>query len=292
MVPTRRSSRGCRRATATRRSDGRPTIARLPFCFANISIRISIDIVSLAAGTRQTVAHSAWLKGFCWLPDGSGLIYSSSQGSTLLYPPVFNLRSVGTDGGGDRQLTFGDQSYVEPDTHHTGWLIANRIRSTSDIWKIPVEGTPAENTRGAIRVTAQTGQVRTPSPSPDDTEVVYLSDEGGHGNLWVARTDGSAVRQLTFEEDPRTSMGVPKWSPAGDLIAFVTTRGEQIGVSAVHPDGSGLRQILAPAFGPCGRAMGIGSTTHRARSDGQGYVSRRFGPTGASAQSCEQKRVA
>jgi Tol biopolymer transport system component len=163
-------------------------------------------------------------------------------------------------------LAFGDQSYVEPDTHHTGRLIVNRIRSTSDIWKIPVEGTPVENTRGAIRITAQTGQVRTPSPSPDETEVVYLSDEGGHGNLWVARTDGSAVRQLTFEQDPGTSMGVPKWSPAGDLIAFVMTRGEDIGLSLIHPDGSGLRQIVASGRGPCwsgdGRWLYYESGTH------------------------------
>jgi Tol biopolymer transport system component len=211
----------------------------------------SIEIVSTVNDGRWTVCESDWVKGFCWLPDGSGLVYSSSRGSSLLYPPLFNLRTITVDGRTDRQLTFGDQSYVEPDTHHAGKLIACRIKSSSDIWKIPVEGSPADNTRGAVRITAQTGQVRTPSRSPDDTEVVYLSDNGGHGNLWVAKTDGSGARQITFEEDPAVTIGVPKWSPAEDLIAFVMARAGQIGLSIIHADGSGLREVVAKGRGPC-----------------------------------------
>jgi len=219
-------------------------------------LHTTLEIVSVADGTRRAVCHSSLLMGFCWRSDGSGLIYSSSRGSTVLYPPLLNLRTVTLDGSADRQLTFGDQSYVDPDTDAAGRLIARRIRSTSDIWKIPVDGLPSDNTRNAMRITAQTGQVRTPSPSPDDAEVVYLSDNGGHGNLWVARTDGSAVRQVTFEEDPAVSVGVPKWSPSGDVIAFVMTRGEDIGVWTVHPDGSGLRQLRATGAAPCWSADG------------------------------------
>ena len=73
----------------------------------------------------------------------------------------------------------------------------------------------------------------------------------------MAKTDGSAIRQITFERDPRVGIGVPKWSPAGDLIAFVTIREGQIGVSVVHPDGSGLRplvdEVRAPSWSGDGR---------------------------------------
>ena len=210
---------------------------------------VFVDVVTLATGARRALCHGRVLKGFCWLADGSGVVYSSSQGSTIFYRGCLNLRTIALDGSHDRQLTFGDQSYVEPDTHHAGRLIATRIKSPSDVWKIPVQGSPAENTRGAVRITAQTGQVRTPSASPDDTEVVYLSDNGGHGNLWVAKTDGSAVRQITFERDLSMGIGLPKWSPAGDVIVFVATRGDRIGLYLVHPDGSGLRQIVADARG-------------------------------------------
>ena len=96
-----------------------------------------LEVASLATGERHEVARGTWLQGFAWLPDGSGFVYSSSRGSTLLYPPVFNLRAVRRDGSDDRQLTFGDHSYVEPDVHASGKLIAGRTTSRSDIWKIP-----------------------------------------------------------------------------------------------------------------------------------------------------------
>ena len=209
-----------------------------------------VDVVALDGGARRTVCQGPILKGFCWLSDGSGFVYSSSLGGTMFYRPALNLRMIDADGRHDRQLTFGDQSYVEPDTHHAGRLIATRITCASDIWKIPVQGSPAENAQAAARITTQAAQVRTPSVNPDNTEVVYLSDNGGHANLWVAKTDGSAVRQITFERDPRVAIGMPKWSPAGDLITFVHARDGQIGLSVVHPDGSGLRPLVWDARAP------------------------------------------
>jgi Tol biopolymer transport system component len=158
---------------------------------------------------------------------------------------MFNLRAVERDGTGDRQLTFGDVSYREPDVSASGALAASRSRMQSDIWKFPVNGLPAENTLRGVRITHQTGQAQTPSVSPDESEVVYLSDSGGHGNLWVARTDGSAVRQLTFERDPAVSVGVPVWSPAGYDIVFLHTQGGTNSQSVINRDGGGLRQLIS-----------------------------------------------
>ncbi len=214
-----------------------------------------LEVASLATGERHEVARGTWLQGFAWLPDGSGFVYSSSRGSTMLYPPVFNLRAVRRDGSDDRQLTFGDHSYVEPDVHASGKLIAGRTTSRSDIWKFPIGGSPRENTTNAVRITRQTGQVQVPSPSPDDREVVFVSDTGGHSNLWIARTDGSATRPITFETDPDAAVGVPVWSPRGDVIAFVRTELATAALWAVRPDGSGLRRMVQ-GWGPCWSADG------------------------------------
>ena len=207
-------------------------------------------------GEAREIARSARMRGLSWLPSGSGVAYSSSSGSTVLYPPTFNLRSVERDGTGDRQLTFGDQSYAEPDVHMSGMLAASRIRMQSDIWKFPVNGAPAENTRRGIRITHQTGNAQTPSVSPDESEVVYLSDSGGHGNLWIARTDGSGVRQITFERNPAISVGVPMWSPVGNQIVFIVTRPGITSLSLVNRDGSGLRQLLPLGYAAAWSADG------------------------------------
>jgi Tol biopolymer transport system component len=92
-----------------------------------------------------------------------------------------------------------------------------------DIWEFPISGSPADNTRAGVRITHQTGQAQTPSLSPDGKELVYLSDSGGRGNLWVVRTDGSTIRQITFERDPNVSIGLPVWSPTGAQIVFIVS---------------------------------------------------------------------
>jgi Tol biopolymer transport system component len=223
----------------------------LAFQRDSLAFANALDIVPAAGGEPREVARSAWLKGLSWLPDGSGLVYGSSRGSTLLYPPIFNLRTVAPDGRDDRQLTYGDQSFIEPDVHQSGRLLAGRIRAQSDIWKFAVGGSPFDNTRGRTRVTRQTGQAQTPSVSPNGAEVAYLSDNGGHGNLWITTMDGSSVRQLTFERDPAVSVGVPSWSPAGDWIAFVVSRDWRSSIWVIRPDGSGLHELVARGWGPC-----------------------------------------
>lgn len=208
----------------------------------------AIQVIPAEGGEPRDAAHGELLRGFSWLPDSYRLVYSSSSGSTILYPPIFNLRITSRTGEGDRQLTFGEVSYVSPDVV-AGRLAASRVRIQSDIWRFPISGSPQQNTRDAVRVTHQTGQEQTPSVSPDGTEFVYLSDSGGHGNLWVANTDGSRTRQITFERDPSVVIGVPIWSPKGDQIVFILTRQGRTGEWLVNPDGSNLRQLVALGSG-------------------------------------------
>ena len=214
-----------------------------------------IDVVNLATGARHEVTSGTRVQGFAWLRDGSGFVYSGSRGSTMLYPPAFHLRLVRSDGTGDRQLTFGDHSYVEPDIHRSGKLVAAQTVSQSDIWKFPVTGTPAENTRDGVRITRQTGQVQVPSVSADEREVVFVSDTGGYSNLWIAATDGTGMRPITFETDPEIAIGVPVWSPRGDWIAFVRSDGGRAATWGIRPDGTGLRRLVA-GWAPCWSADG------------------------------------
>ena len=212
----------------------------------------SHDVFAVPAdgGKPQAVTHEArLLSGFSWTADGSGVVFSSARGSTMLYLPTFNLWAVGRDGNGLRQLTFGEASYVEPDVNAAGTVVASRIQREFNIWKFPVDGTAPENTRRGVAVTHQTGQVQTPSIGSSDHELVYLSDSGGHGNLWVVDPETGTTRQVTSEQDPDVSVGVPVWSPDGRHIAFVSTRNlpgsSNVGIWLVNPDGSGLRNLVS-----------------------------------------------
>jgi Tol biopolymer transport system component len=76
--------------------------------------------------------------------------------------------------------------------------------------------------------------------------MVYLSDSGGHGNLWIQNLETSQSRELTFVQDPGLSVGVPVWSPDGAHICYVT-RGKSTGWNVdqwiVNPDGSNPHKI-------------------------------------------------
>jgi serine/threonine protein kinase len=244
----------------------------------------SIDVVTVADRELRTLTRSRWIRGHSWLPDGSGIVYSTSTGSTMAYPPTNNLRVISCDGAASRQLTFGDVSYLEPDVHASGRLLANRVRSRSDVWKFATGGSPTENTENAVRITRQAGQVQAPSIGPDGRDLVYISDSGGHSNLWLIGADGTSPRQVTFERDPRITVAVPMWAPAGGQLLFVRATDEQPDLCLVQADGGGFSTLLSHAWAPswshdgrfvyCCRSMGFidrlevaTGTLQRVRSD-------------------------
>lgn len=191
------------------------------------------------------------VNGFAWLPDGSGIVYSSGRGSIMTYQETFHLWSARPDEKEPRQLTFGEASYVHPDVNRSGRIVTTRIRLGSDLWRFPVDGDGAANVRAATPVSRQTAEVRVPSASPSGREIVYLTDIGGHSNLWVMRLDTGEARQLTFETDPKIQVGIPLWSPDGRSIAFYWKGENDFGYSTMLPDGSGLRQVLSKGWWVC-----------------------------------------
>jgi Tol biopolymer transport system component len=215
-----------------------------------------LEVVDAQGGEPLTIVRTSWLRGHSWLADGSGLVYSSTAGSTMSYPPTCNLRLVGRDGTADRQLTFGDASYLHPDTGASDCLLATREHGRSDVWRFPIEGGPADNVRKGERITRQTGQIQVPSVSPDGREVVYVSDSGGHSNLWLAAVDGSSIQQITFEEDPGVAVALPLWAPGGDRILFLRSTAGRIDLCLLDREGGAARTLVAGAFAPCWSADG------------------------------------
>jgi Tol biopolymer transport system component len=141
------------------------------------------------------------IQGFAWAPDGSGLIVSSAQGSVLAHPPTYGLWFIPRVGDTPSQLTFGESSYQSPDAGPQGNVVVSRVRSQSDIWKLPVTGDPAENARRGVRITHQTGQVQDVAVSPDESEVAFLSDSGGRASRWIARVSDGEMRPLVSASD-------------------------------------------------------------------------------------------
>jgi Tol biopolymer transport system component len=137
-------------------------------------------------------------------------------------------------------------SYESPDVAAAGKLVASRIRARSDIWRFPITGEPAANAERGVRITRQTGHLQTVTTSPDESEVAFLLDSGGHANVWAARIRDGEMRPVTREFDPRVVVAVPVWSPRGDWINFLSSRSSdtrEVTLWVVHPDGSNPRDL-------------------------------------------------
>ena len=140
------------------------------------------------------------IRGLAWLPDGSGIVYSSSRAPTVSYCHRSPCGTVSLDKTPPKQLMAADVWYEQPDVHASGLVSATRMRMRSDVWKFPFGPNAVENVSRREPVTRQTSHVLTPSAGRDG-RVAYLSDSGGHANIWVKPIDGPA-RQITFEDDP------------------------------------------------------------------------------------------
>jgi Tol biopolymer transport system component len=221
---------------------------------AGDGFRGDIYYVSARGGSAPVnlTNDNRFTEGLSWLPDSTGIVYASSRTTTVPYLAPLALWETSLDGRRPtRQLTPAEASYEHPDVHESGLMSAARLQMQFDLWRYPFGDVTADNVQRGQRVTHQTAQVLTPTAAPDGDQIAYLSDSGGHSNIWVTSTPGSP-RQITFEDDPTVAIGVPIWSPDGRWIAFVSSKGNDrfiFGVWLVRPDGSELHQIIPKGLG-------------------------------------------
>ena len=213
------------------------------------------DLYALPAtggAPRQLTRDNRQIHGLAWRPDSAGIIYSSSRGTTMPYLPTLGLWEVALDGDPPRQAVSTDVSYLHPDVHSDGTIVASRLNVGFDLWRYPLDSSAEENVRRGLRITRQTGQVQTPTVGSDDREIAFLSDSGGRVNLWTMTTTTGEWRQITHERDPSVTLGVPIWSAAANRIGFVSSRGLTglaFGIWTVSPDGSNMRNLVPRGLG-------------------------------------------
>ena len=98
-----------------------------------------INIVPARGGEPKRLTDGARdVNGFAWLPDSSGILYSSSRDETMLYLPTARLWYVALADGTPRPVTSGEASYTHPDIGRSGTVVATRLDLRSDIWKYPL----------------------------------------------------------------------------------------------------------------------------------------------------------
>ncbi len=221
-------------------------------------------ILTLASGTVRPVPGPSWmlLGGYDWAPDGKG-VYVTGKSSWVERNQVWY---VSLDAKEARPLTQGFDEHGSVDLRGDGKALAT-VRTTvaSQLWYVPLEGTPEASAARARVLTHGTDMVGNPRVSPDGTKILFVSEAGGNINIWVMDVDGANSKQLTFGAGQEFS---PVWSPDALKIAFGTEREGDLQIWVADADGQNARQVThqgttnyGPSWSPDGRWLSYLAST-------------------------------
>jgi Tol biopolymer transport system component len=118
-------------------------------------------------------------------------------------------------------------------------------RPSFELYSVRVDGSGIRN------LTNSPLDEDSPAVSPNGRQIAFIRTTTGNRDLWVMSTNGSGQKQLTSSE--AEDEGEPEWSPDGTYIAYTTATRDVCpprpcpswSVRVVHPDGTGLREIVA-----------------------------------------------
>lgn len=108
-----------------------------------------------------------------------------------------------------------------------------------------------------------------PEVSPDGRQILFVSERGGQGQIYVMNADGSQPRQLTNEAGGALS---PAWSPDGTRMAFIRRDGQITHLCIMNLDGTGLRRVensdnaWSPHWSPDGTRLAFTTVGSPART--------------------------
>ncbi len=244
-----------------------------------------------ACGSANEAPHGCGLEGMAALPEPSAEIAfvcylepsNRYHGDILAARPGERARLLTHGEGGNRDPRWS------PDGTRIGFMSTRS--GLEQLYVMNADG------NDVVQLTHSPGFKGGIDWSPDGTQIVYASSEAGitgplgiihaPGDIYVARSDGSAARRLTFGGGLNVD---PEWSPDGTRIAFFSDRGGPGEIWVMSADGSGVRRLTqGPSLNAS--ASWAPDSNQRRLLDGDGlspdwspdgrwivFVSRRDGP--------------
>ncbi|MEN8162516.1 MAG: protein kinase [Acidobacteriota bacterium] len=181
---------------------------------------------------------------------------SVSADNRVAYVPFWHdtfLFSVNVNTKQRRQLTSHTQDNFGARFSPDGESVAYHSTRTgnSEIWLHHLDG------RSETQITDNGSWDLYPDWSPDGERMIFASDrDEGLFKVFIANSDGGGERLLVDQPIILDSQYAPvigalvsKWSPDGELIAYLTEGDETLALWTVGPDGEGAQMVLDNATG-------------------------------------------
>jgi len=134
-------------------------------------------------------------------------------------------------------------------------LVYGQSTRSENVWQIGFDPSRGEVNGASSFLTQGLKRYAFFSLAPDEQSFVYLARGEPQQDLFTADHTGTPLRRLT---DDVAQDIVPRWSPDGQWIAFLSDRSGKYEIWRVRPDGSGLaqmthepdREVIAPVWSP------------------------------------------
>jgi Tol biopolymer transport system component len=182
-----------------------------------------------------------------WSPDGGRLYFASDRAGTMNLWRVRIDEQSGRVLGRPEAITTPSSSSGPISISRDGRRIAYAQQfSPANIQKVRFDPVTESIVSQPQWITQGSRQARNPDLSADG-EWLAFHDEGKQEDIFVVKSDGTGLRQVTNDVYKDR---YPRWSPDGRRIAFHSNRGGEYDIWLINPDGSGLERLTyssAPA---------------------------------------------
>lgn len=175
-----------------------------------------------------------------WSADGRFLYFVSDRDGTM------GLFKVSIEEKTGRVLS--EPEPISTASRWSGWFSASRdsrqivyaaVDEASSVEKASFDPLAGKLTGAGLPIIRGSLLIRNLDISPDGERIVFAS-RGRQEDIFVMRSDGTALRQLTNDTFKDRA---PRWSPDGQRIGFYSNRGGRYDAWAIGSDGSGLTQL-------------------------------------------------
>jgi len=196
-----------------------------------------------------------------WSADGEQLYFLSNRGGEMNLWRVAIDESSGRLRGAPEPATLPSNNCQHVSLARNGSaLIYGQTTRSENLWQIPFDPARGQLTGAATPLTQGLKRYTMVSLAPDEKSFVYLARGEPQQDLFTAELTCTPLRRLT---DDAAQDIVPRWSPDGNWIAFLSDRSGKYEIWKIHPDGTGLaqmtyepgREVIDPVWSPDSRRL-------------------------------------
>lgn len=207
--------------------------------FTKVSVSQAFDAiytVPVSGGEEQRLVSDGtdhW--GLAWTPDARNIVFANAG-----WPVNAGwLWKVPFRGGGEPERLHFGQEGIEPAIRGNR-LVYVRQTANLNIWRRNLNSLVAAGSPD--RFISSTMMESGPQFSPDGSKIAFESTRSGAYEVWMSRSDGSGLVQLTHFN---SVTGTPRWSPNGQQIAFDSGVGGNVDIFVVDARGGSPHRLTS-----------------------------------------------